>query len=400
MTAIQDPPEIQESSHRWSERYPELGKEPLSVEPLVNEKYYELEKERMWRKVWLNVGTVHHCPKPGDYFVQPIKACNAEVLVMHGKDGKVRAFHNVCTHRGNKLIWDDRGSTKNYVSCSFHGWAFDLEGKLKSVLDEGSFYDIDRSCLGLTELKTQVWRGFIFVTFNPDVEPLEDYLGPLVAEMEDRNFEGLHLNFRYEIREDTNWKIAADAQNEMYHVPVLGPVHSGIGFLYTHTPNGLAKTTVFERFGKHTLWGTGFNPEYVDKGLNAVLIPKAPLGDGGMPKRGGVFDYYHLFPNTVIAMLGDVTLVYNFWPEAVDHTVWKIDAYSPKPKTAADLLMAHFWRGKLRDIISEDIAGHEAQHVGLASRFRPTFVVQDEEIAIRAFHKTMYTYVDPKEVEA
>src|SRR4051794_38497844 len=103
---------VEESSHRWSEKYPELGTEPLSVEPLVNAEYYELEKKQLWRKTWLNVGTLQHCPKPGDYFVQDIKVCDSSVLVMHGTDGTVRAFHNVCTHRGNKLMWESLGSTK------------------------------------------------------------------------------------------------------------------------------------------------------------------------------------------------------------------------------------------------------------------------------------------------
>src|SRR5205085_4105035 len=120
-------------------RYPELGTEPLPIEPFISREYYELEQERLFRRVWLNVGTLRDIPNPGDYLVKEIKVCDASVLVTHGKDGQIRAFYNVCTHRGNKLVWDERGSTKNYISCCFHGWSFDLEGQLISVTDEGGF---------------------------------------------------------------------------------------------------------------------------------------------------------------------------------------------------------------------------------------------------------------------
>ena len=391
--------EVQDSSHRWSEKYPDLGTEPMPVEPVISEEYFELEKERLWRKVWLNIGTIHHCPNPGDYFVQEVKVADASVLVVHGKDGVVRAFHNVCTHRGNKLIWDDRGSTKKNISCSFHGWGFDTTGDLQYVMDEGSFYDIDKSCLSLRKLRTQVWRGFIFICFDPEAAPLEDFLGPLVEEMEDRHFEGLDLYFRFEAFENANWKVAVDAQNEIYHLPILGPTHAGVGGLYTHSPSGLCKTTIFSRFGFHTLWGTGLNPEFEEQGLAKVLIEKSPMIDGGMPKRGGIFDYYQVFPNTVFAMLGGVLIVYNFWPEAYNRTQWKIDMYTVKAATAADLVMAHLWKTRVRDIISEDIAGHEAQHDGLSTRALSTFMLQDEEIQIRAFHKAVHSFVDPKEVQ-
>src|SRR5881409_767832 len=86
---------------RWASEYPELGFDPLPVEPLISPRYYELEKERIFRRVWLNVGTIAaDCPNPGDYFVKEIEVCDASVLVMHGKDGQIRAFYNVCSHRG------------------------------------------------------------------------------------------------------------------------------------------------------------------------------------------------------------------------------------------------------------------------------------------------------------
>lgn len=394
---------VEVSNLRWMSQYPDLGTEPLPVEPYISERYYELEKERLFRKVWLNVGTIGgDCPNPGDYFVKEIEVCDASVLVMHGKDGQVRAFYNVCSHRGNKLVWGEGGSTKNYLTCCFHGWSYDLEGRLVGVMDEDGFADLDKSCLGLTPLPTGTWKGFIFVNFDPEPEQsLTEYLGEIVEEFEDRPLEQLQRLWHYQTTENANWKVALDAQNELYHLPILGPVHSSAGELYSMSEEGYARTSVFKQFSRlHTLWGTDRNPDFVPSGLMATLFSVAPPPKIEMPTRGGIFDFYVLFPNMVVAILADQMVVYNFWPEAHDRVTWDIYQYGIKPETAADLFWAHFWKAFIRDIVSEDISSHEKVHAGLASRAKRTFVVQDEEIQIRSFHKAVHSFVDPSEVGA
>ncbi len=387
------------SAPRWASQYPELGTGPLPIEPFISREHYELEKERLFRRVWLNVGTLGDIPNPGDYWVKEVKVCDASVLVTHGTDGKIRAFHNVCTHRGNKLVWGDRGSTKRYISCCFHGWSFDLEGRLVSVTDEAGFADLDKSCRNLTPLAVDVWKGFIFVNFDPEPsETLLEYLGPLANEFDDRPIEELEPLWRYEVSENANWKVAMDAQNEIYHLNILGPVHAWASGLYTSSEEGNPRTTTFKRFGRHTLWGTGRNPDFEPQGLLATFFSKIPPPKVNMPTRGGIFDYYVIFPNLVVALLADQMVVYNFWPEAYDRVTWQIWQYGPKPETAADIFYQQFWKAKIRDIVSEDIASHETVQAGLASRALRNIVVQDEEIQIRAFHHTVQSYVNSTEV--
>lgn len=393
----------QAAAKRWASEYPELGSEPIPVEPLVSPRYFELEKERLFKRVWLNVGHLaSDCPSPGEYFVKEIEACDASVLVIHGRDGKVRAFHNVCSHRGNRLVYEQRGKAKNYLTCNFHGWTYDLEGRLAGVMDEGGFADLDKPCLGLTPLATDTWKGLIFVNFDPEpAETLASYLGPLIAEFEDRPLERVQRMWHYQVVEDANWKVAMDAQNELYHLPILGPVHAAVADLYTMSEEGYARFTTFKRFGPlHTLWGTAQNPEFEPSGLMALLFAKAPPPKLEMPTRGGIFDYYVLFPNTVLVLLADQVVHYNFWPEAHDRVRWDIFQYVVEPETAAELWYAHYWKAKIRDVVSEDIASHEMVHAGLAQRAKRTFVLQDEEIQIRNFHKAVHSYVDPAEVGA
>ena len=94
----------------WTERYPELGTGPLPVAPYISPHYFALERARIFNKVWLNVGRVEQIPNVGDYFVKDLSVCKTSVMVVRGNDGIIRAFHNMCSHRGNQMVWNSRGS--------------------------------------------------------------------------------------------------------------------------------------------------------------------------------------------------------------------------------------------------------------------------------------------------
>ncbi len=91
---------------KWHNRYPELGTGPVSIEPYISREYFERERELIFRKVWLNVGRVEQIPTPGDYFVKDLAVCNTSIVIVRGDDGKVNAFHNMCSHRGNPVVWN------------------------------------------------------------------------------------------------------------------------------------------------------------------------------------------------------------------------------------------------------------------------------------------------------
>ncbi|TMA51497.1 MAG: Rieske 2Fe-2S domain-containing protein, partial [Deltaproteobacteria bacterium] len=93
-------------STRWHDKYPQLGTDPVPAAVFTSAEQFEREREQIFRKVWLNVGRVEQIPHPGDYLVKDLAVCNTSVLVVRGKDGTVKAFHNMCSHRGNKIAWD------------------------------------------------------------------------------------------------------------------------------------------------------------------------------------------------------------------------------------------------------------------------------------------------------
>ncbi len=92
---------------------------------------------------------------------------------MRGKDGEVRAFHNICRHRGNKLVWKDypheeTSGTCRQFTCKYHGWRYDLDGALNFVQQESEFFDLDKADYGLASVRCEVWEGFIFVNLDPE----------------------------------------------------------------------------------------------------------------------------------------------------------------------------------------------------------------------------------------
>ena len=127
---------------RWTTEYPELGTGPLPVKSYVSPEYFEREREKIFKHTWLCTGKrTEEIPQAGDSLVQNIEVGKTSVLLICGKDGVVRGFHNVCKHRGNKLAWDERGSCRSGLTCKFHGWTYAPEGRLVGVAGRDMFFD-------------------------------------------------------------------------------------------------------------------------------------------------------------------------------------------------------------------------------------------------------------------
>ena len=187
----------------WTAHYPELGTEPMSYEDSISPEFYELEREAIFKRAWLNVGRVEQLPRKGSYFTKELAVANTSIVVVRGMDGEVRAFHNICRHRGNKLVWTDfpreetSGNCRQFV-CKYHGWKYELDGACAFVQQEGEFFDLDKADYGLVPVHCDVWSGFIFV--NLDDEPsqtLREFLGPMITAIEGYPFDQMTERFSY-----------------------------------------------------------------------------------------------------------------------------------------------------------------------------------------------------------
>src|SRR3954464_6331939 len=167
----------------WTEHFG-LNTEPVSYEDSIAPEHYEKERDAIFRRTWLNVGRVEQLPRNGSYFTRELDAARTSVLIVKDMKGEVRAFQNMCRHRGNKLVWNDypREETAGVCrqfTCKYHGWRYDLEGQLTFVQQEQEFFDLDKADFGLVAVNVDVWEGFIFVNFDPEAAPLRDYMGRL-----------------------------------------------------------------------------------------------------------------------------------------------------------------------------------------------------------------------------
>ncbi|MGB8388816.1 aromatic ring-hydroxylating oxygenase subunit alpha, partial [Mycobacterium sp.] len=213
----------------WTEHYPELGTGPISFRDSTSAEFYELEREAIFKRTWLNVGRIEDLARAGSYLTKEIEVAHASIIVVKGKDGVIRAFHNICRHRGNKLVWNDfpheetKGACRQFT-CKYHGWRYDLDGALIFVQQEAEFFDVDKSAYGLRPVHCDVWNGFIFINLADEPpQGLREFLGPMITGLDDYPFDKLTERYDFIAQNNSNWKIFADAFQEYYHVPALHP---------------------------------------------------------------------------------------------------------------------------------------------------------------------------------
>ncbi len=212
----------------WTQNYPELGTAPVDYTDSVDPAFFEAERDAIFKRTWLNVGRVERLPRTGSYFTKELPSAGRgmSVIIVKTKDGSVKAFHNVCRHRGNKLVWNDfpnqeTSGTCRQFTCKYHAWRYSLDGDLTYIQQEGEFFDVDKSDYGLVPVRCEVWEGFIFINFDQNAQPLVDYLGPMGKGIEGYPFHEMTETYSYRAEVGSNWKLFIDAFAEFYHAPVL-----------------------------------------------------------------------------------------------------------------------------------------------------------------------------------
>ncbi|WP_373155641.1 aromatic ring-hydroxylating oxygenase subunit alpha, partial [Mycobacterium marinum] len=212
----------------WTQNYPELGTAPVDYTDSVDPQYFADEQRAIFRRTWLNVGRIERLPRTGSYFTKELPSTGAgmSVIVVKGKDGVIRAFHNICRHRGNKLVWNDfpheeTAGTCRQFTCKYHAWRYGLDGELTFIQQEDEFFDVDKSQYGLKSVRCEVWEGFIFINLDPAAAPLSEYLGSMAKGLQGYPFHEMTEVYSYRAEVGSNWKLFIDAFAEFYHAPVL-----------------------------------------------------------------------------------------------------------------------------------------------------------------------------------
>jgi len=397
---------------RWDKKYPALGTGPVPVTPCIDPAFFELERTRVFGRTWLYFGRAETMPNAGDFRVKKFAVSNAEVLVSRGNDGVLRAFHNVCPHRGNQLVPGERGCAKLF-SCGFHGWGFDTDGSLRFVPAQQQFFDFDKRDHGLKPVAIDEWEGFVFISFaKPPLQNARDYLGEMGAGLTGYPFHTMTQNFKYSLTYNANWKIALDAFQEFYHVSL---VHSrSLGKTVRSKENPYSNSLDIKVHPLHRTFSgyanPGFAPTPVEmaafksgismaerfaKGGSGAGSRADHLPPGVNPTRSAnwSFDVNVVFPNLAIDVLDGMYFTHEFWPLAVDRVYHEVNMWFPPVRNASELFSRQHSAVELRDSILEDGANLERVHAGLKSGAITDFILQDEEVAIRHGHKVIDAFV-------
>jgi phenylpropionate dioxygenase-like ring-hydroxylating dioxygenase large terminal subunit len=384
---------------------PDMGSGPIPVEPYISPAYFQKEKEKIFKKAWINMGRVSaHIPNPGDYIVHHLEMFNAPILLVHGRDGVVRGFYNVCTHRGNSVA-SGSGNARSAFVCGFHGWAFGLDGSLKTVPSEEQFPGLDRKQYGLKPVSTEVWRGWIFINMQeqPDTS-LVDFLGGWGKQMEGIPFEDYDHIGRYATQLKCNWKAYIDAFQEAYHV---GIVHAESIPDLAANPETFVLNS-FRAYGPHRSLSVWANPEHKPSPAEALawkyggaITPgkdeklKAttanPSGDDNW-----WFDINVCFPNFFIDVGTGWMLTYNFYPVSENETFWEINSYQLRATSAGQKIAQAFTSNSLRDLLYEDLSTMEGCQRGLDSGVMKTIFPGNFELPIRHQHWAVEQWVNGK----
>ncbi len=209
------------------------GPVTIGPEAYVSGEYAKAERDRLWRKTWLQAGRAEDIPAVGNYITYEI-GTDSVIIVRSGED-EIRAFHNVCPHRGRRLIDTPAGKRnamgqKTNLICGFHGWSFDLKGSCTFIQHkddwQGSLSDESTS---LGPVRVDSWGGWLWISFNPDAPPLEEWLAPANELLDPFELQNMRPRWRKWIVFDCNWKVALEAFSETYHVSTTHPEFNAFG---------------------------------------------------------------------------------------------------------------------------------------------------------------------------
>jgi len=191
--------------------------ELIPTERYFDQHFFELERERLWPRVWQMACRLEEIPDVGDYVEYTI--LDKSVIVVRGKNG-VNAFLNACRHRGVRLANGPGNCAQKGFICPFHGWRYDMEGENTFVFGKHIFSEemLDQAEISLKPVRIEFWAGCAFINLDGKAPPLRECLGPVAERLDVRNADKLKMDWWYATVLPTNWKLAMEAFQEGYHV--------------------------------------------------------------------------------------------------------------------------------------------------------------------------------------
>ena len=404
----------------WTEHYPELGTGPVSYDDSCSPEIFALEREAIFKRAWLAVGRVEQLPRSGSYFTREIQVARTSILVVRSNDGQIRAFHNLCRHRGNKLVWNDfpgeetSGNCRQF-SCKYHGWRYALDGSLTFVQQESEFFELDKAKFGLVPVHCEVWAGFIFV--NLDQTPrqsLREFLGPMITALEGYPFERLTERYGFRAIVPANWKLFIDALQEQYHAPIVhrsqrpesfdDPMHHG-GFEALHYqidgPHRMFSSPGIQPWKlpddqikpSERLLRSGLFGAWDDSEVYPATTTVSATRPGGQESVG--VSLFEIWPNFGIQFWQRGWYhTYHHWPISHDAQLFECNLYFAPARNARERAAHEMTAVTFKEFALQDDNLIAAVQTTLDAGVLASFPLGDQEILVRHLHKTARDWVE------
>jgi glycine betaine catabolism A len=334
---------------------------------------WAFEREQWFFTDWVCVGREEGVAAPGTY--QRLDFLGEDVVLVRARDGVLRAFYNVCRHRGTCIVEPAAGSAVRF-QCPYHAWIYDLDGTLVRARHTDDLEDFAMEDFGLTPIRLATWQGFVFLCFSEQTPALEAYMGDWFEHHAgfERDYASLRRAARLEYDVAANWKIVAENYSECYHCPgvhpllnQLTPYDQGEDFF----PHGPWK-------GGWMLFADGFETMSMDGDRHGrPLLPHTTAVDA---RR---IYYYILWPNLIVSVHPDYVLTHQAWPDGPERTRVVCDLYVHANDVGAVSVSdaVEFWDLTNR----QDYHVVELQQRGTRSRSWVAGRFSNQEAAVHAF---------------
>ena len=285
----------------------------LPNECYTNKEYTLIERKKLFEDKWTVIGAASSLPNAGD--VKPFDLLGLPMLIVRNKKNKIKVFHNVCSHRGVKLV-DKPGNIRNVIRCPYHSWSYTADGELVATphiggMNKHQSSKFDKSKSNLKEIKSYVWLDLIIVNISNNQIPFKEYIKPLDERWskfwisKDRELINHANDFGYfKLKAKCNWKFAIENYCESYHLPW---VHPGLNE-YSKIDDHYHIQGLPNRFAGQ---GTkNYNPKFKGK-------EKFPSFPNWPKNKENIAEYVALFPNVMLGIHKDH--YYAYWLEPIDH---------------------------------------------------------------------------------
>ena len=357
----------------------------LGNEFYTEQAMFELERDQVMAKTWACVGFESDLPKNGT--VNPVDFMGLPLLLMRNRDGLLQVFHNVCSHRGMKLV-EQPGEVQGVIRCPYHSWTYDLNGALKGTPHVGGINqhkDERFACEkhGLKPIRSAVWMGMVFVNLSGDAEPLEQMLAPLTDRWEQfLGKDGMGLMRRNAtgdastIEVNCNWKLAVENYCEAYHLPWVHPA-----------------LNTYSRLEDH--YNIQFGGRFAGQGSHAYNLSDTagthlPTFPGWPKDRMRNAEYVAFFPNVLLGIQADHAFAMQLQPVAPGKTIEHLKLFYVGDDALGDqyadcrAAVLEAWRV----VFAEDIASVEGMQKGRSSPgYRGGAFSPEMDIPTHYFHQ-------------